>query len=90
VPEEAHDGEELIARVAALAIGKARLACRVRVPSPAGPASGLQEVRTYPTVPRWLLALADRLGGLGVTRVVTEATSDDRKAPFRPVGGGRV
>jgi transposase len=31
---------------------------------------------------RSLLALADRLGGLGVTRVVMEATSDYWKAPF--------
>jgi transposase len=31
---------------------------------------------------RSLLAMADRLGELGVTRVVMEATSDDWKAPF--------
>ena len=35
--EEAHDSEELIARVAALDIGKAELVCCVRVPSPDTP-----------------------------------------------------
>jgi transposase len=39
-------------------------------------------VGTYPTMTRSLLLLADRLGELGVTRVVMEATSDDWKAPF--------
>jgi transposase len=39
-------------------------------------------VRTYATMTRSLLALADRLGELGVTRVVMEATSDYWKAPF--------
>jgi transposase len=82
VLEEAHDSEELIARVAALDIGKAQLVCCVRVPSPDRPGKRLQEVRTYQTMTRSLLALADRLGGLGVTRVVMEATSDYWKAPF--------
>jgi transposase len=36
----------------------------------------LQEVATYATMTRSLLVLADRLGELGVTRVVMEATSD--------------
>jgi hypothetical protein len=37
VLEEAHDGEELIQRVAALDIGKAQLVCCVRVPNPDQP-----------------------------------------------------
>ena len=41
--EEAHDSEELIARVAALDIGKAQLVCCVRVPSPEQPGKRLQE-----------------------------------------------
>jgi transposase len=82
VLEEAHDSEELIGRVAALDIGKAQLTCCVRVPSPDRPGKRLQEVRTYPTMTRSLLAMADRLGQLGVTRVVMEATSDYWKAPF--------
>jgi transposase len=80
--EETHDTEEVIQRVAALDIGKAELVCCVRVPSPDSPGKRLQEVRTYPTMTRSLLALADRLGELGVTRVVMEATSDYWKSPF--------
>jgi transposase len=82
VLEEAHDSEELIQRVAALDIGKAQLVCCVRVPSPEQPGKRLQEVKSYPTMTRSLLVLADRLGALGVTRVVMEATSDYWKAPF--------
>ena len=36
----------------------------------------LQEVRTYTTMTRSLLVMADWLTGLGVTRVVMEATGD--------------
>jgi transposase len=82
VLEETHDAEEVIGRVAALDIGKARLVCCVRVPSPEAPGKRLQEVRTYTTMTRSLLAQADRLRELGVTRVVMEATSDYWKAPF--------
>jgi transposase len=56
--------------------------CCVRVPSTDTPGKRLQEVRTYATMTRWLLLLADRLRALGVTRVVMEATSDSWKAPF--------
>jgi transposase len=76
VLEETNDTEEIIKRVAALDIGKAELVCCVRVPSPDTPGKRLQEVRTYKTMTRSLLVLADRLGELGVTRVVMEATSD--------------
>jgi transposase len=81
VLEETNDSEELIGRVAALDIGKAELVCCIRVP---GSKSGkrLQEVATYQTMTRSLLAMADRLRELGVTRVVMEATSDYWKAPF--------
>jgi transposase len=72
--EETHDTEEIIQRVAALDIGKAELVCCVRVPSPDRPGKRLQEVQTYQTMTRALLVLADRLGELGVTRVVMEAT----------------
>jgi transposase len=48
----------------------------------AGRAGGREEVRTYQTMTRWLLVLADRLGELGVTRVVMEATSDDWRGVF--------
>jgi transposase len=45
----------------------------------AGRAGGREEVTTYQTMTRWLLVMADRLGELGVTRVVMEATSDSWK-----------
>src|SRR5215216_1103471 len=82
VLEETNDSEELIARVAALDIGKAELVCCIRVPGEGKGGRRLQEVRTYPTMTRSLLVLADRLRELGVTRVVMEATSDYWKSPF--------
>ena len=42
--EETGDSEEIIARVAALDIGKAELVCCVRVPHPDRPGKRLQEV----------------------------------------------
>jgi transposase len=76
------ENEEIIERVAALDIGKAELVCCIRVPDPAHPGRRLQEVGTYPAMTRSLLALSDRLAGLGVTRVVMEATSDYWKPVF--------
>jgi transposase len=80
VLEEAHDREQLIARVAALDIGKAELMCCVRVPGKGG--KRLQEIGSYKTMTRSLLVMADRLRQLGVTRVVMEATSDYWKPVF--------
>jgi transposase len=54
----------------------------VRVPGQDGSGLRLQEVRTYQTMTRSLLAMADRLAELGVTRVVMEATSDYWKGVF--------
>jgi transposase len=62
--------------VAALDIGKKKLVCDIRVPGAGRRGTRLQEVATYQTMTRSLLVLADRLGELGVTRVVIEATSD--------------
>jgi transposase len=78
VLQETRDDEVIIERVAAVDVGKAELACCVRVPDEDRPGRRLQEVATYPTMTRSLLRLADRLAGLGVTRVVMEATSDYR------------
>ena len=80
--EQAQDREEIIARVAGLDIGKASLVCCARVPDEAKPGRRLQEVRTYPTMTRSLIGLAERLAALGVTRVVMEATSDYWKPVF--------
>ncbi len=63
-------------------IGKAELVCCVRVPDQDRPGERLQEVRTYSTMTRSLLGLADRLTALGVTRVVMEATSEYWKPVF--------
>ena len=69
-----HGEQHLIERVAAIDIGKAEMVCCVRVPG-AGRARA-QEVRTYSTMTSAVLELSDWLTGLGVTRVVMEATSD--------------
>jgi transposase len=82
VLEETQETEEIIQRIAALDIGKATLTCCIRVPGEGKRGRRLQEVTTYQTMTRSLLVLADRLGELGVTRVVMEATSDYWKAPF--------
>jgi transposase len=82
VLEETQDEQEIVARVAALDIGKAELVCCVRVPDPKGGSRRVQEVTTYSTMTRSLQTMADRLLDLGVTRVVMEATSDYWKPPF--------
>jgi transposase len=82
VLEETQETEEIIQRLAALDVGKAELTCCVRVPSPGKHGRRLQEVRTYQTMTRSLLVMADRLAELGVTRVVMEATSDYWKGVF--------
>jgi transposase len=82
VLEETQETAEIIQRVAALDVGKAELTCCVRVPSPGKHGRRAQEVRSYPTMTRWLLVMADRLAELGVTRVVMEATSDYWKGVF--------
>jgi transposase len=78
---ESEDKEEIIARVAALDIGKAELVCCVRVPAPRG-RKRLQEVSTHSTMTRSLTELANRLVELRVQRVVMEATSDYWKPVF--------
>ena len=80
--EETHDDEEIIARVAALDIGKAELVCCTRLPSQNGSGRRVQEVITYSTMTRSLQVMVDRLLELGVTKVVMEATSDFWKSPF--------
>jgi pimeloyl-ACP methyl ester carboxylesterase len=60
VLEETQDTEELIERVAALAIGKAELVCCVRVPGEGKRGRRLQELRTYTTMTRSLLVYGDK------------------------------
>ena len=79
--EEIHDDGMIIERVAALDVGKAEVVCCVRVPG-ARVGRRAQEVRTWTTMTGSLSAMSDWLRGLGVTRVVMEATSDYWKPPF--------
>ena len=79
---EAEDKEQIIARVAALDIGKAELVCCVRLPAPQGRRKRLQEVSTHSTMSRSLTELANHLVELRVQRVVMEATSDYWKPVF--------
>ena len=79
---ESVDEEEIIARVAALDIGKAELVCCVRVPGAGGATRRMQEVSTHSTMTRSLGDLANRLVDLRIERVVMEATSDYWKPVF--------
>jgi transposase len=82
VLEEDRQVEEIVARVAALDIGKAELVCCVRIPHEGKPGQRCQEVVSYSTMTRSLLEMADHLRCLGVSRVVMEATSDYWKPVF--------
>jgi len=79
---ETDDEDVIIERVAALDIGKAEVVCCVRVPTPGRSGQRSQEVRAFSTMTRSLTGMCDWLAGLGVTRVVMEATSDYWKPPF--------
>jgi transposase len=80
--EQALEDGVVIARVAAIDVGKAEVVCCARVPSPTGTGRRAQDVRRFSTMTRSLMELADWLAGLGVTRVVMEATSDYWKPVF--------
>jgi len=80
--EEDPQVEEVVARVAALDIGKAEVVCCVRVPHEDKPGRRCQEVTTHSTMTRSLLAMSDHLRCVGVSRVVMEATSDYWKPVF--------
>jgi transposase len=79
---ESNDEEQIVARVAALDIGKAEVVCCVRVPAPTGGKRRLQDVSTYSTMTTSLTELANRLVELRVERVVMEATSSYWKPVF--------
>jgi transposase len=82
VEEITEEAVELVARVAALDIGKASLVACVRVPHETRPGARRQEVRTYAATTRSLLGLQDWLVAQGVTLCVMEATSTYWKPPF--------
>ena len=62
-------------------IGKAEIVCCVRLPAADGERR-VQEISTHSTMVGSLCDLANRLVGLGVQRVVMEATSDYWRPPF--------
>ena len=78
---ESSDDEQIIERVAALDVGKAEIVCCIRLPA-AGGGRRVQEVSTHSTMVTPLCELATRLVGLGIERVVMEATSDYWRPPF--------
>src|SRR5918994_7888964 len=78
---ESSDDEQIIERVAALDVGKAEIVCCIRLPAADG-GRRVQEVSTHSTMVPSLCELANRLVGLGVERVVMEATSDYWRPPF--------
>ncbi len=80
--EDVTEAAELVARVAALDIGKAELTACVRVPDEDKPRRCRQEVRTVATTTPSLLELRDWLTCQGVTLCVMEATSTYWKPPF--------
>jgi transposase len=69
-------------RVCGIDIGKAEMACTIRVPSERNPARRAQETRMFGTTAREVLALADWLRCWQVSAVVMEATSDYWKPVF--------
>jgi transposase len=82
VEEITEEAAELVARVAALDVGKASLTACVRVPHEGKASRRRQEVRTFATTTRSLMELQDWLVCQGVTLCVMEATSAYWKPPF--------
>ena len=79
---ESVDEDQIIARVAAVDVGKAELVCCVRVPGEGDAKRRLQEVSAHSTMTRSLADLANHLVDLRIERVVMEATSDYWKPVF--------
>jgi transposase len=69
-------------RVAGLDIAKAEVEVTIRVPSDTRPGRRQQETRTFGTIRKELLALADWLRCWGVTKIGMEATGDYWKPVF--------
>jgi transposase len=73
--DEVEDADLVVARVAALDLGKAGLEACVRVPHPQRPGKRMQELRGYATTTAQLLEMAGWLRHWQVQRVVMESTS---------------
>ena len=74
--------DEIVARVAAIDVGKDSGMVCTRVPHPGQPGKRLTTVWPVPARTGAITELADRLYAEGIERVVLEATSDD----WRPGG----
>ena len=70
------DDEQVIARVAALDIGKAEVVCCVRLPAPGGGRRRVQEVTTHSTMVASLTELANRLSPWVMAGHASLATTD--------------
>jgi hypothetical protein len=68
--------EEILARAAAIDVGKDSGMMCMRVPHPSQPSKRVSTVWGVSSRTRTILALADRLADQGIERVVLEATSD--------------
>lgn len=79
---ESVDEDLIIARVAAVDVGKAELICCVRVPGAGDAKRRLQEVSAHSAMTKSLTELANHLVDLRIERVVMEATSDYWKPVF--------
>lgn len=79
--EQVPEHDEILARVAALDIGKAEVVACIRVPGSGG-GRRAQQVVTFSTMTGSLLAMADLLKTHRVQRVTMEATSDYWKPVF--------
>jgi transposase len=74
--EEAEDEPLFADRVAGIDIGKKEIMVTIRVPSDSRPGGRQQETRSFGTIRRQLLAMADWLRSWQVTKVGMEATGD--------------
>ncbi|MDX3111686.1 IS110 family RNA-guided transposase [Nonomuraea angiospora] len=82
VVQEVEDEPLHVERVAALDVGKGMVEVCIRVPSDRDRRRRAQEVRTFGTTKKEIVALADWLRCWGVNTVVMESTGDYWKAPF--------
>lgn len=82
VVDEVNDEPLYRERVCGIDIGKAGMEACIRVPSRPGSTRRAQEIRSFATTKKGVLALADWLRSWGVREVVMECTGDYWKGPF--------
>lgn len=82
VVDEVNDEPLYRERVCGIDIGKAGMEACIRVPSRPGSTRRAQEIRSFATTKKGVLALVDWLRSWGVREVVMECTGDYWKGPF--------